>query len=111
MAAKTRAQMITRAMRRLGILGSGQSQSPEDTDLIGEVLDSVHDELRKKRLVNFASSSFPEWSQEGFTNCLIEEIAPYFGLNREGSRRKGERQLATQIASEPSGRSVEFSPH
>ena len=97
MANKTRAEMITLSLKRLGVLGSGQSASAADSDIAGDVLDSVHDQLMARGLVNFATSAFPSWSHGPFAKIMEEELGPYFGKYRPGLRDAGERELAEQM--------------
>lgn len=101
MADKTRAQMIDHVLKRLGVIGAGQSASAEDTDLVGSVLDTVHSQYRKRGLANFAISAFPDWAQEPFAKLVAAEAAPHFGLRGDvsiiGDGREGERQLAEQM--------------
>lgn len=107
MATKTRAEMITLTMRRLGVLGQGASASAADAAIVGDALDSIHDQLRKKGLANYATSAFPMWAQEPFAKVLGEEVAPYFGLERPGWRKSGELDLAEQMQGKRHQRSIE----
>ena len=108
MAAMTRADMITKTLRRLGILASTETDTPEDSTVVGQVLDALHDELTADGLTGFATSSIPDWAQEGFSMALGEMVAPYFGLTRPGWREEGERLLARQRHKKVQRRPVPF---
>lgn len=103
MATKTRAEMIALAMQRLGVLGAGQTPSSEDSDLVGGVLDSVHDQYNKRGLAPFATSAFPAWSQEPYSKIIAAAIGPYFGYRGATlapliqESRIGERELYIQL--------------
>ena len=97
MATKTRAEMIKKVLQRLGVVSASGSVDAKDSGLVGPILDSLHSRYLKRRLVNFATTAFPEWSQEPFTMCLEEEVAPYYGLVRDGRKRIGELELAADM--------------
>lgn len=108
MAVKTRAEMIDRTMRLLGVLGAGQTASGDDAVLVGDVIDSVHAELQSVGLCSFAIAEFPEWAQEGFAKVAAEELAPYFGKDLSGFRAKGEGELRRQMGGSKTAPSVEI---
>lgn len=102
MANKTRAQMIDRAMQRMGVLGAGVSAAGEDAVLVGETLDGIHDELTFRGLIGFASTSYPEWAQDPIAQIVAATAGPYFGVYRDpGLRdaeiRRGEASLARNV--------------
>ena len=101
--------MITKVLRRPGVLGASESADASDSALAGDVLDSLHDQLRKEGLAPYATSSFPEWAQEPFTKCLEEDLAPYFGKSRQGAKGQGMHELAAQVESKRHARSTEAS--
>jgi len=107
MATKTRAEMIDLVLKRLGILGAGQSATAEDAVEVGGVIDAMHAELRPFGLVPFAKSAFPEWAQEGFAKVVGETVAPAFGMSKQGWRKMGERDLSRQMQAKRHRRAIE----
>ena len=107
MATKTRSQMVDLTLQRLGVLAAGQNATAADSALVGSVVDSIHDQLRKRGLAPFATSAFPSWAQAPFAKILAEEVAPYFGKQMPG-RQDGERDLAEQMSAKVHPRPVEF---
>ncbi len=90
--------MVGMCLERLGVLAAGQSVSANDLAAVGPVLDSLHDQLRKKGLAPFATSAFPMWAQQPFTKALAEEVGPIFGRMQPGGREVGEKELAEQLS-------------
>lgn len=104
MATKTRAEMITHALRRMGIVGVGGAASAADSELVGAILDTKHAQYRKRGLANFATSAFPEWAQEPFAKVIAHDAAPHFGkalpvnpATGETLGEEGDRELAVQM--------------
>lgn len=101
MADKTRDEMITQVLRRLGILGQGQTAPSNLSTIVGDVIDSVHPQYRKRGLAPFATSAFPDWSQEPFAKIFAREAAPYFGKRGDAAiisdGAMGDRELAEQM--------------
>lgn len=110
----TRAEMITKVLRRLGVLAVGQSVAAADSALVGETLDTAHTNYRKRGLANFATSAFPEWAQEPFAKIIADQVAPYFGLSSEVRKleaREGDRELAEQMQGRRHAVPVRFTNH
>ena len=105
MSDKTRAEMITLVLQRLGVVGQGQSASADDSAVTGEVIDSVHSRLRKDRLAPFATSAFPDWAQVSFADIAASELLVPFGVGGERAQLiragavRGRMELARQVAS------------
>lgn len=106
MATLTRLQMVDKVMRRLGVLGAGQSAGANDAAEVGQVLDNLHDEYRALGLAPFATSAFPTWAQEPFAKIIGEDAAPYFGLNRQGWKDQGQRDLTKQLRTHNKGNPI-----
>lgn len=102
MANKTRAEMIDKVLQRLRVLGAGQSANANDAAIVGDVLDSVHSCYAHRGMAPFATSAFPDWSQEAFAKLIAKDAAAYFGLGNDGAIRadaaEAERELTEQVA-------------
>lgn len=109
MADLTRAQMSTRILEYLGVLGAGQSADANDDARVKEAIDSGHERLRKMGLAPFATTAIPEWAQIPFRDWVAYDVAGLFGLQGERlalvaqNRTRAERELSRQLA----GRKVE----
>lgn len=109
MATKTRAEMITKTLQRLGVLGAGQTATSEDSDIVGDALDAIHSEFQARSLAPFASSAFPEWSWEPFAMLIGADVAPYFGLpSNQGDIIMAEARLTEQLRTRKTGLPVRF---
>lgn len=106
MATKTRAEMISRVLTRLGVLAAGQTATDEDSDLAGEVLDSLHKSHTKRGLAPYATTAYPEWAQRSVVKIAAHELASDFGIT--GQRLAefaqaaigAERDLSEQVAAQ-----------
>lgn len=108
MADLTRADMIAKVMRYLRVLGAGQTAQSRDSTEVGRILDSVHDQLVHRGLVNFPTTAFPEWGQEPFTKVLAFDVAPYFGVPPDIMKKKeGMKELASQMRGRRKARPIE----
>ena len=104
MATKTRAEMITLLLERIGVKGGIEAAAAEDSALAGTVIDSLHDRLRKLGLASYATSAFPEWAQMPFVEIAGAECKVPFRLpaamaqELESDRQHGMRETIRQMA-------------
>lgn len=77
---KNRAQMITLILKRLGVLGAGQSERAEDSSLVGDILDSGHAELRAKDVIDFPTSAVPDWAWVALRDYIAKDLVGDFGV-------------------------------
>lgn len=83
MADKTRAQMISLVLERLGVKSANASAATADSTTAGGVIDSLHSRLRKEQLVNFTTSAFPDWAQTPFADIAASELLTPYGIGGE----------------------------
>lgn len=103
MADLTKAQLATRVLQYLGVLGVGHSATAADAALVQEAVDSAHDELRKVGLAPFGIDEIPEWAQPGLRDYVIAEVKPAFGkpmtpMQKQVDQLKAKQQLQIQTA-------------
>lgn len=80
MATLTRAQMITRVLEATGIVAAGQTPQTADSTLVGELVDSCYDRLRKLELAPYAIATIPEWAQVPLRDYVAYDVAAAFGI-------------------------------
>jgi len=106
MATWTQSTLQTETLRRLGLLGAGQSEDSDDTKLLKQITTSVYDQLVKEGLVLTLISAIPEWAQQPLTKIMAAEAASYFGFTGQrlqlliAEGRAGRRDLARQVSAE-----------
>ena len=80
---KTRAELVTRALRKLLVVGSGQSPEDEDTELVDEVVDAVLADLAARSVFYVANEGAIDVAGfEWIADCLADAVAPDFGKSR-----------------------------
>jgi len=104
MADLARAAMINRVLEFLGVKAATQGANSGDVEMVGEVLDSAHERLRKYGLAPFETSSIPPWAQIPFRDYVAGDVAQSFGITGQRllefrqAQQVGERELAKQVA-------------
>lgn len=80
---KTRAELVTRALRKLLVVGSGQSPEDEDTELVDEVVDATLADLASRRVVYIANEDAIDVAVfEWVADILSDNVAQDFGKSR-----------------------------
>lgn len=86
--AKTRGDLVDRALKMLGAVGSGQTASAEDTTLVDGLLNAVLDELHRRGVIyvgnrgtqgNLTTGSFADAEFIPLAASLAKAAAPDFG--------------------------------
>lgn len=104
MATWTKAEWATAALRRLLIVGAGQTASSEDLATAEQFADGLFAELRHRRLAVFPVTAIPEWAQTAMCTLLSWRMAPEYGIGGErllmlkAGADQAMRDLITQIA-------------
>lgn len=99
----TKADLVAAVLRRLAVIGAGETPSPEDLDIVSDVYDSVHTQLRKLELAPFVSTTIPTWAERAITKVVAAECGPEFGWSDRAAllavwNREGRHELAEQCA-------------
>ncbi len=116
--ARSKSDLSTDALRKLGVLDSLHSPSAEDAALVEARYDDKLEELRDKGLVYWPNTSratdeIPNVVFGAMVNIMCEEVAPAFGspvptVTDDSGRpvscgTKGMRDLRRHLAKGPSG--------
>jgi len=80
---KNRSQMITLILRRLGAVGQGQTESADDVDLVGTLLDGAMAELRARNAIDFSVSAVPDWAWAAMRDYVAADLVGDFGVSGE----------------------------
>jgi hypothetical protein len=89
MGAWTEADLAAAALRRLGVLASGQSATAEDAADVIASWESIHQNLRTEGLAPFAVNSIPVEAQHAVSHIVADANAGDFGVT-------GDRALLLQ---------------
>lgn len=94
----TKADLRNRALEHLGVLAAGESPSAEDAALVDGRIDSLHEKLMARRLVNFETSAIPDEAVHDYMRIVANECAQAFGLPRiEAETMSAEAELRKLI--------------
>lgn len=85
----TRAELVTRIMRRIGALDIAENQTAQETTAVGEVMDSVYDELKELGSIDWDLLSIPTRYQDAFVNVVAAKVAADFGLDSADIQSRG----------------------
>lgn len=85
----TRAELVTRIMRRLGALDIAENQTAQETAAVGEVMDAVYDEMKERGEIDWDLLSIPTRYQDAFVNVVAAKVAPDFGLDSPDVQARG----------------------
>lgn len=77
---KTRAQLVTRALQKLGIVGEGQSENADDAAQVDASVDAVLADLAARGIIDIAAEDQIEVAVfEWLAICLAGMVAMDFG--------------------------------
>lgn len=77
---KTRLDVLNRAMRRLGIKAEDEALTADQLANVGEVFDSLVDELAEEVTFTWTSASVPDEAFIPLANWLAAEVGPDYGV-------------------------------
>ena len=77
---KTRLDVISRAMRRIGVRAEDETLTADQITSVGEVYDALIAELGTEVLLPFTGASVPDKAYLSLANLLAVEIAPDYGV-------------------------------
>lgn len=93
----TRADVITRALRRLGVVAKDDAPDADDEALAGEVLDALFVEVQETQAVTWALSAVPDEAFLPLANLLACDVAPDFSVAAPTPRAVALRRLLAVI--------------
>lgn len=94
---RTREDIITTALRRIGVTAHDDDPTADQALIAGEALDSIYDEVNAEAAISWTlAAGVPEISANSLINLLGVEVAQTFSLPQSQSRgRAFGRLLAT----------------
>ena len=100
---KTRAELVTRALRKLLVVGSGQVPEDEDTELVDGVVDTTLADLAARSVVYIANEEAIDVAVfEWVADCLTDNVAEDFGKSRNPAKVEyAEAKLKAVLAASP----------
>lgn len=85
---KSRAELVTRALGKLGVLQSGQSPEAEDVDIVDQTVDGTIADLATRSVYYVADTSEIDIAAfEWLADCLADNNAKDFGKGRDLNQR------------------------
>lgn len=102
----TRADLVTRALRKLNVIGAGQAADAEDADLVDSMVDSTLGMLASKGVIEVANEgAIPAAHFEPLADILAAVAAPDFGKASDtalvGAAVKARADLHEMLSSKP----------
>lgn len=100
---KTRAELVIRALRKLLVVGSGQSPEDEDVELVDGVVDATLADLAARRVVYVANEDEIDVAVfEPLADILADNVAADFGKAKNPAMVDlAEMKLKAITATEP----------
>ena len=83
---KTRLDVVTRALRRLGVAAHDEAPTADQIESVGSVYDALLAEITETAGESIANNSVPEMVFIPLANLLAVEIAPDYGTPLPQSR-------------------------
>ena len=76
--AKTRAQVIDLALKRLGVVAEDETASPAMEANVGDVLDTLFEEVEASKALTWDLTAVPGSAFNALANLLAVEVAPQY---------------------------------
>lgn len=104
--AKTRADVIAQALRRLGIISANETADADAENFAGDTLDALFEELQGAQgiTITWTLNTTPDNAFLALSNLLAVEIAPHYEIAAEPRSRALGRFRATQISDDRADR-------
>jgi len=85
------------ALQRLGIVGAGNTASPEDSVLAGLVLDEMIDDAYERGDIGFVKEALDDTLVHGLKAMLAYDLAPYFSKPRTADLREDSQRARIEF--------------
>lgn len=86
--AKTKAQLVKRALQKIFVLSASEEPKAEDAQLVSDIWASVRLELVSHRVGGLLDNSIPDDGFEAVADYLAQCIAPDFGIPTDAGAKK-----------------------
>lgn len=92
---KTREQLVSRALQKIRVVGSGQTASAEDTQLVDGIVEPLMQDLAARNIFHWGDEDeLPDEAFEHLADLLGNAAAPDFGkASDDAARRSAEGRL------------------
>ncbi len=85
---KTREELVTRALRKLGAIGAGQAPAPEDSSAVDDTVDTVMADLAQRNIYVWGDpDQLDDQAFEHLAEILAHANARDFGQQPDEARR------------------------
>jgi len=99
----TKSELALRLLKKLGVVGAGQTARADDQELAEEKIAAVHDALVSFGKPRWTLAAVPEYAAEGYTLMATVLAAPEFGAPVDGGAwTAGLRMVSAGAALGPS---------
>lgn len=99
MATATKRDLGPRVLRKLSVLGAGETAEADDIDLVNEKLDAVHAALRTRGLLRWTLNAVPDYAQESYVLMAAFLAAPEFQRPPDATMwSAGMREIESAVA-------------
>ena len=114
--AKTRTNVVYRALKNLGVLPQGQDPSDEDYNAVNDLVDGVIEDLIQRDIYHLQDvDATPEEAYIHLGNILAWKAAPTFDMHNDPAlaafAQASERDLQTIQATRPTYMTLEIEPY
>lgn len=96
----TRLDVVTRALRRIGVAAEDEAPTADQIANAGAVLDSLFAELQGEATITWTLETTPAVSFVPLANLLAVEMAPEYGQPAPEGRPRAWRRLMATIRSD-----------
>ena len=86
--AKTKAQLVKRALQKIFVVSGTEEPKAEDAQLVSDIWTSVRAELVAQRVAGLSDNSIPNDGFEAVADYLAQCIGPDFGLPMNEDAKK-----------------------
>jgi hypothetical protein len=98
----TKAELATAVLKRLTVIGSGETADADDQALVEEAIDSIYPQLSKLGLAPFSVDSIDDWAERPMIQIVAAAVGPEFGYRDQAYNanedRAGRNELKRQTA-------------
>lgn len=95
----TKRDLGPRVLRKLSVLGAGETAEADDIDLVNEKLEAVHAALRTRGLLRWTLNAVPDFAQESYVLMAAFLAAPEFQRVPDVTMwASGMREIETAVA-------------
>lgn len=103
---KTAAQLATRVLERLKVVGAGETPSADDSSTVQNYYAGTFGEIEVEGLTYWDQDDIPDEAFQALSDFIAGRIAPDFGVSRPDLEASGRDRLQRLSSQGPTGRIV-----